>query len=281
MGTGFQLAQYEIFTGDPGFINKDVKNIQKVTGADVMHVYEKYIKGKNYIATSFVPKGNQQLALQNSEPADVVEEKIVEGAEENFDPSIAAAYERTPSSFDRSVEPPYGESPDLKVPKVWQDSLENGIKVYGIENTEVPLVYFFIELEGGQLLDNRDKPGVANMVAEMLTKGTATKTTAQLQAAIDLLGANINVEARQESIAFYGSTLARNYDQTMQLVNEILREPRWDAQEFDLAQKRFSPAYNRKNQIGSIADNAFAKQFMEMIIFFRKYHRYTSECSQD
>lgn len=260
LGTGFQLAQYEIFTGDPGFINKDVKNIQKVTGADVMHVYEKYIKGKNYIATSFVPKGNQQLALQNSKPADVVEEKIVDGAEENFDPSIAAAYERTPSSFDRSVEPPYGESLDLKVPKVWQDSLENGIKVYGIENTEVPLVYFFIELEGGQLLDNRDKPGVANMVAQMLTKGTATKTTAQLQAAIDLLGANINVDARQESIAIYGTTLSRNYDQTMQLVKEILLEPRWDAQEFELAKKEvLTRLQQEKSDPGSIADNAFEK----------------------
>ncbi|HEA31020.1 MAG TPA: insulinase family protein [Leeuwenhoekiella sp.] len=260
LGTGFQLAQYQIFTDDPGFINKDIKNIQAVTAADIKRVFHKYIKGKNYVATSFVPKEKPQLALENAKPADVIEEKIVEGAEETFDPSIAADYERTPSSFDRSIEPTYGESPDLKVPEVWQDSLDNGITLYGIKNTEVPLVYFFMELQGGQLLDNLDKPGVANLVAEMLSKGTATKTTAQLQAAIDLLGASINVDARQESIAIYGSTLARNYEETMQLVKEILLEPRWDAQEFDLAKKEvLTRLQQEKSDPGSIAENAFAK----------------------
>ena len=50
-----------------------------VTTEDVMRVYNTYIKGKNYIATSFVPIGQTDLALENSTLADVVEEKIVEG----------------------------------------------------------------------------------------------------------------------------------------------------------------------------------------------------------
>ena len=64
LGTGFQLAQYEIFTGDPGFINKDIKNIQAVTTADVEQVYKQYIQDKKYVATSFVPRGKKELALE-------------------------------------------------------------------------------------------------------------------------------------------------------------------------------------------------------------------------
>jgi hypothetical protein len=44
-----------------------------------MQVYEKYIKGKNYVATSFVPKGQANLILEGSTVAAVVEEKIIEG----------------------------------------------------------------------------------------------------------------------------------------------------------------------------------------------------------
>ncbi len=47
--------------------------------------HNKYIKNKNYIATSFVPKNSKELALKNSELAIVVDEKIITGAELNFD----------------------------------------------------------------------------------------------------------------------------------------------------------------------------------------------------
>ncbi len=56
VGQGFQLAQYEIFAGDPGFVNQDVKNILAVTAEDVMRVYNQYVKDKNFVATSFIRK---------------------------------------------------------------------------------------------------------------------------------------------------------------------------------------------------------------------------------
>ena len=199
-----------------------------------MRVYNTYIKDQHYIATSFVPNGQTDVALESSIPAEVAEEKIVEGAEESFDASSAASYEKTPSSFDRSVEPPYGTSPALNIPQVWETSLESGLKVYGIENDEVPLVQFQLSFEGGLLLENADKVGVSNLLARLMTKGTATKTTAELEEAIESLGASINVFATDESVIVSGNTLAKNYEATIALVEEILLQPRWDSEEFDL-----------------------------------------------
>jgi zinc protease len=210
LGKGFQLAQYEIFAGDPGFVNQDVKNILAVSSDDVMRVYNTYVKDKNYIATSFVPKEQKALALNDSKLADVVEEPILEGAEETFDASIAAEYKKTPSSFDRSVEPPYGDSPDVNVPNVWKGELSSGMKVFGIENDEVPLVQFQIQLKGGMLLENPDKIGVSNLLADLLTKGTANKTPEELESAIESLGASINAYASKEAITISGNTLAKN-----------------------------------------------------------------------
>jgi zinc protease len=260
LGKGFQLAQYEIFAGDPGFVNQDVKNILAVSSDDVMRVYNTYVKDKNYIATSFVPKEQKALALNDSKLADVVEEPILEGAEETFDASIAAEYKKTPSSFDRSVEPPYGDSPDVNVPNVWKGELSSGMKVFGIENDEVPLVQFQIQLKGGMLLENPDKIGVSNLLADLLTKGTANKTPEELESAIESLGASINAYASKEAITISGNTLAKNYDKTMALVQEILLEPRWDTTEFDLLkQSTLAQIERQKAQPNSIADNQFDK----------------------
>jgi zinc protease len=260
LGKGFQLAQYEIFAGDPGFINQDIKNILEVTTSDVMRVYNTYVKGKHYVATSFVPKGMANLALEGSTMAEVAEEKIIEGAEESFDASIAADYEKTPSSFDRSKEPPYGASPDVKVPNVWKETLSSGLKLYGIENSEVPLVQFLMQIKGGMLLEDANKIGVSNVLAQLLTKGTKNKSPEELENAIESLGASVNTYATDQSIIISGNTLTKNYAETVNLIQEILLEPRWDEKEFDLLkQSILSQIEQEKANPNNIASNEFAK----------------------
>ncbi|MFY0684597.1 MAG: insulinase family protein [Balneola sp.] len=261
LGKAFQLAQYNIFANDPGYINKDIQKTLAVTENDIWRVYEEYIKDQNFIATSFVPKGQKELALENSELAQVVEEQIVQGkANEEFELPEDTEYERTASSFDRTVEPPYGDSPDVTAPEVWEGSLNNGLQVVGIENTELPLVQFTIEIEGGLLLENTSKTGVSNLMAELMTRGTATKTPEQLEEAINDLGASIRVNAGRQTVSITANTLSRNYQKTLDLVEEILLEPRWDETEFDLAkQSTLSQIAQQSANPNSIASNAYNK----------------------
>ena len=260
LGKGFQLAQYNIFADDPGFVEKDITNILNVTTEDVMRVFNQYIHKKHYVAASFVPKGQVALALANSDKASVVEEQIIEGAEQAVDASVVATYTPTPSSFDRSVEPPYGDVPKIITPTVWQSALGNGLQVYGIENSEVPLVEANMVLSGGMLLDPTDKVGVANLLAEMLTLGTKQKTAAEFEAATKQLGASIDATAASDRIVIQVSALKKNYQQTMALVNEMLLQPRWDAEEFELTKKRVITTL--KQQVANpnaIAQNHFNK----------------------
>ncbi|HEX8533420.1 MAG TPA: pitrilysin family protein, partial [Allosphingosinicella sp.] len=131
LGKASRLARYDLYTGSPDFADKDLASLRGVTAADVMRVYAKYIKGRPYVATSMVPKGKAELALNGAVRAKVVEEPIVQGAEAEVDPNVKATYARSPSSFDRTVEPPYGEKPAVVIPAVWQASLPNGLKAYG------------------------------------------------------------------------------------------------------------------------------------------------------
>ncbi|MBT8472406.1 MAG: insulinase family protein, partial [Marinicaulis sp.] len=235
LGKAIQLGEYNLFTGDPGYLTKDIENMQAVTTDDVMRVYNKYIKGKNYLATSFVPKGQIDLTLEGATKAEIVEEPIVQGAETEvlFDPT-ARTFEPTPSSFDRTVEPDFGEPYTLPTQDVWRASLDNGVEIYGIESNETPLVYFSMRIDAGRDRGSIDKPAVAALTADMLEKGTANKTTAELEDAIRSLGSNISISSGQFGAYVSGSTLARNFDETVALAQEMLLEPRWDEDEFEL-----------------------------------------------
>ena len=258
LGKGTNLASYNTYTGNPGFVTKDIQRTLGVTTGDVMRVYNTYIKDKNFIATSFVPKNSAELALENSTLADVVEEQIVIGAEEKFDPKIAATYKKTPSTFDRSIEPDYGETPSLAVPEVYQNKLENGLEVYGIENNEVPLVQFNLVINGGQLVESMDKLGVANLTASLLNKGTKNKSVSELEEAIQELGASINIYASKENITISGTSLRRNYEKTLALAQEMLLEPRFDEEEFELLKKAtLSRLRQQEASPNSVASNKY------------------------
>jgi zinc protease len=246
LGKAFQLAQYAIFADDPGFAAEDLERFVSVTEADVLRVYEEYIKGRPYIATSFVPRGAAELALEGAERAEVVEEPIVMGAEDELG-EIVRGEVKTPSAIDRSVEPPYGPSPRLRAPDVWRAELSNGVPVLGIEDREVPLVQFELRVKGGLLAEDPERIGVANLLAESMIAGTANRTPEELEAAIDLLGAAISVTAGSQSFSIRGATLERNYDATMALVQEILLEPRFDEDEFDLSKQRVANGLRQRS----------------------------------
>ncbi|MGB0788823.1 MAG: insulinase family protein, partial [Marinirhabdus sp.] len=216
LGKSFQLAQYNTFTGNPKFIEEDIERIKAVTKEDVTRVYNTYIKDKPFIMTSFVPKGQVELIAENSEKAPVVEEEIKENVTKEVTDSTTEIA-KTPSNFDRSVEPEIGPAPTLNIPDSWNAKLSNGMAVYGIEQNEIPTVNFSLAIEGGHLLDDKNKNGVANLVTDIMMEGTANKTPQELEEEIELLGASINMYTTRESIVVSGNTLSRNFDKTMDL----------------------------------------------------------------
>jgi len=239
LGKAFQLSQYNTFAGDPGFVTRDLENTLAVTTDDVLRVYATYIKGQHYVATSFVPQGQLDLTLADARQAEVFMEEIVGGAEAAVgDLSGMGEFEKTPSAIDRSIAPALGAAPASSTREVWTAELDNGMRAFGIVDDELPLIRFSIRLHGGMLLDDPAKVGVANLITDMLMEGTANRTPEELEEAIDQLGASLNMFTSSQWITISGNTLARNYGAVMELVEEILLEPRWDEQQFALAKER-------------------------------------------
>ncbi len=261
LGKSFQLASYNEYAGSPDFINDDLQNSLNVTKDDVWNVYNKYVKDKKYVLTSFVPKGKSELAAKNSELFVIPEEKIV--PKEDKEKTIASdvkPVDEIPSSFDRNVQPVPGPDPEVKIPLVWEDDAGKGLKIYGIEQKELPLVQFSITLKGGMLLDNPEKTGTANLLSNLLMEGTKNKTPLELEEAIENLGADINIRASKEDIVMQVNTLASKFDEVYKLAEEIMLEPRWDEKEFDRIKNETIENINRNNSNPArISGNVFEK----------------------
>jgi len=246
LGKSFQLARYNEYAGDPGFVTEDLRRIREVTIDDVMRVYEQYIQGKPYVATSFVPREKPELAAEGSVDAGVVEEDVLQATE--VDQSQFAGEEviaKTETSFDRSSAPEIGPDPEVTLPEIWTGELDNGIRIWGITHDELPLVRYTLEIDGSHLLEELDRAGTASLMAQLMNEGTANRTPEELEEAIDLLGASIRISARDEAIVVSVNTLSRNFEKTVELVEEMLLEPRWDSTEFVLAKERVINSFPR------------------------------------
>ena len=261
LGKGAALARYDAFGGSA---DSDLAQLRAVTAEDVMRVYRQYIAGRPHVSTSFVPKGQTELALTGAVVAAVVEEPIVQGAEAAVDPrSGDVAYARTASSFDRTIEPPSGATPVVAAPQIWSAELSNGMEVSGIRSAELPLAYFNLSVEGGRLFDDPAKPGAANLLARMFDRGTANRTPAELENAFKALGAEISVNAGDERFLITGRTLDRNLPATLALVEEMLLEPRWDPAELALAKA----AVTGEIQDARSQPNALAARVMDLVAY--------------
>ena len=237
-GKAFQLADYTMFTGDPGYYKKDLDAIQSVTMADIKAAYEKYIKGKNFVETSFVPKGEVNLIAEGAVNAGIVEEDVTKAAEVKESAATEEVIAKTLTKIDRSIMPPAKPDPTVSIPTPWSGSLSDGMKIWSIVQNELPLVQYSIVINGGHMLDNVEKAGVANMVATLMNEGTKNKTPEQLEDAIGLLGATIRVNSGNEDISVDVSSMSKNFEKTLALVQEMLLEPRWDTVQFALARSR-------------------------------------------
>ena len=250
LGKAIQLSGYDIFTGDPGYLTKDIQGAENVTTEDVMRVYNTYIKDKPHVITNFVPKGQPDLALEGAVRANIVEEKVVQGAESaaTFDPT-ARNFERTASSFDRTIEPPFGAGYTLPAPDIWRATLSNGIEVFGVEDSETPLVNIALTIDAGRGRGDPAKPAIPSLTASLLQRGTVNKTPAELEDAIKSLGSTISIGAGTDQVFVTATTLKRNFQATVDLIEEMLTEPRWDTEEFDILKRR------RLDQIDASAGN--------------------------
>ncbi|UOB74578.1 pitrilysin family protein [Pseudoalteromonas sp. APM04] len=251
-----QLAASETFTGNPNSTKAEIARYNSVTKADVMRVFNQYIKGKSSVIMSVVPEGQTQLIAA---PDNFTPKKHDFGG-----PSTTSADDlvarRAVDTFDRSVQPVAGANPAVDVPELWQTKTDNGIKILGTQSSETPTTAVFIKIPGGFYNEQTSKVGLSSMTASLMSESTQNYTTEEMSNALEKLGSQVSIYADKTHTNVYVSTLTKNLDATLKLVEEKLFRPAFNADDFERNKKQIiQNIQHSMKDAGYLASNTYSK----------------------
>ncbi len=252
-----QLAAYETFAGNPNMIGKELAMVRSVTKEDVMRVYNKYIKLKHCVVLSVLTKGQEKMVVGDNNFK--VNEEGYTAPDYGYN---GLKYVKAKDNFDRSKQPPSGPNPVIKVPAFWTKDLGNGINAIGTENTELPLVNLSIKIPGGHLMqaNNLDKAGLSAFFANMMEEDTKNKSAEDFSKELEKLGSRINISSGTDGISFQVSTLKKNLDATLALLEERMLYPKFTEDAFSRLKRQSLESFKQiKSQPSAIASNVFDK----------------------
>jgi len=227
-GKASQLAAFQTYTGNPNFSAEDLARYENVSAEDVMRVYKQYITGGNAVVMSIVPHG-QGDAIAAPDTWQRYERNLPD-YEMVSDTDLQ--YRHATDDFDRGIIPPAGANPSVTLPQIWRAELDNGIKVLGTQNDEVPTTAISLRIEAGQRNESLEKLGLASMTAAMLNESTQHSTNEEISDRLQQLGSAVSIGAGNNNTVLTVRSLTENLGETLAIAAERLFEPAFDEQDF-------------------------------------------------
>lgn len=254
-GKGAQLASYQTFANNPNYLKIEMANNLKVTKADVMRVYNTYIKGKFAVILSCVPKGKSDLAAK-ADTWKMYERTIEQESAEYKNLS----YTEPKDNFNRQQMPVAQPSKLVPLPDYWTSDLSNGIKAIGINSNDIPKVNIQFSMPIGHRYEQADKSGLAVLLTSLMEESTQLHSSEEIGNMLDRLGSSVSFSASDNEITMTVSSLKENLSATLKIAEEMLYMPKFDSKDFDLVKKeQLDGITNQLTQATSIAGNVYSK----------------------
>ena len=140
-------------------------------------------------------------------------------------------------SLDRTAMPSAGGARPASPPPTPRSlRLSNGIPVRFARKPGVPMVAVRAVVRAGAIMDPPDSPGLSNFAASMLPEGTANRTSQQIAAQMEFLGAHLGVDVAREHSVVSTAALTSHWEAALDILADSLRNAAFP--EFDLKRMR-------------------------------------------
>jgi len=116
-------------------------------------------------------------------------------------------------------------APPEAAPLAHREVLANGIRLLVAPRPAIPIVALRVYLRAGSAFDPPDAPGLANLTAELLTRGTAKRTGPELDRAIEFVGGGLEADAGRDGTTVSLAVLKKDLDLGLDLLAEVLLTP--------------------------------------------------------
>jgi predicted Zn-dependent peptidase len=148
----------------------------------------------------------------------------------------------------------------LSFPKFKEFTTDNKIEVVVIEHHEQPIVTLAAVIKAGGVLDPWEKIGLSGFVAELLNKGTTSKSANELAEWIESAGGQVGVFSVDDYLYVTVSILTEYLDTAYEYLSDIIMNPIFPEDELEIYRKRIKTALEIElSQPAAVADRQFAQ----------------------
>jgi zinc protease len=214
-GVGLNLSEWAAM-GDWRLIFIDRDRTKKATAEDVQRVAQTYLKPDNRTVGRFIPTEKPDRVTVPDAPDILALVKDYRG-----DTTLAAgeAFDPSPQNIDR---------------RTVNGTLPSGLKAsYLPKRTRGQTVSATLRLRHGTLETVTGKAVAADLAADMLLRGTTTRTRQQIKDEFDRLKAQVSISGGPLVLTASVQTTRPNLVPALRLLGEVLRQPAFDEKEFE------------------------------------------------
>lgn len=243
-GIADTLNYYNQYTGDPGYLPKDIARYDAVTIASVQKFAQSNLTQNQRVTVYGIP-GKKVVDDVPRSPDDT-------DANVKIEPEYSSAFDQAQAW--RKTAPQPGPQPKLLLSEPHVFTLANGLKVYLVESHNLPVFSASLVTLGGSEGDSPKKPGVAGFTAAMLTEGTARRTAPQIADDTDQIGATLQKNAGNDNAFVRLSALSNVADPAMDLLADVTLHPAFSDKEIERIRKqRLTTLLQMKDQPVQVA----------------------------
>lgn len=158
--------------------------------------------------------------------------------------------------------PAYGADRPLPELGLVEHRLDNGLTVWIVPRAGgLPKVDYVLAVRGGLASDPATLPGMSNLLAGLLTEGTASRSSVQIAEELQRLGASIGASASSDGVFVTASGLSSSAAPLAAVFADVVRNPVFPANEVQLAKTnalqglkamQAQPAYQANRAMGRV-----------------------------
>jgi predicted Zn-dependent peptidase len=152
---------------------------------------------------------------------------------------------------DRSIRPEAGPAPEIQLGSTESFVMENGLKVFVVENHKLPKVSLSLQFKYHPELEG-DAVGISSITGDLLGTKTTTRSKDEIDASIDYIGASLSTS----SSGIYASSLTKHLPTLLDLFSDVLLNSEFTQEEFEKSlTQNISGLANASDSPDAIAGN--------------------------
>ena len=162
--------------------------------------------------------------------------------------------------MDRNIQPIYNPLTEVKIPEIQEYTLRNGVKVYAVKATGAEVIRVDVSFGAGNWY--QPNPLIAAMTNALMREGAGKQSAHEIAESIDYYGSHLQVHCDKDNAGFIAYTLSKYFENTLSILNDIVREPRFDSNELDVLVMKSRQNYRIENQKVSVISRRILMESM-------------------